>query len=196
MEPFSKIKDVTVHIHLDPEAKPVFQPMRRVLVVLEEAVNRKLRELMDRDIIEEKKEPVSWVSPLVVVGKMNDEPRICLDLRRFNEAVLRDRHPMPLIEDLLARVGPNMLRSKLDVKDSFLQIELDEASRNVMVFLTGRGLYRFKRMPFGLVTAPEIFQKTMDEILCGCEGTWWYIDDIYIEGKNKDEYETRVAKVG
>lgn len=196
LEPLSKIKGVKVHIHLDPEAKPIFQPMRRVPVALEEAVNGKLCELMERDIIEEKKGPVSWVSPLVVVGKANGEPRICLDLRRVNEAVLRERHPMPLIEDLLARIGSNMIRSKLDVKDSFLQLELDEASRDVMVFLTVRGLYRFKRMPFGLVTAPEVFQKTMDEILCGCEGTWWYIDDVYVEGKDKEEHDDRVSKVG
>lgn len=196
LKPLSKVKGVMVHIHLDPEAKPVFQPMRRVPVALEEAVNKKLCELMERDIIEEKKGPVSWVSPLVVVGKANGEPRICLDLRRVNEAVLRERHPMPLIEDLLARIGSNMMRSKLDVKDSFLQLELDEASRDVMVFLTVRGLYRFKRMPFGLVTAPEVFQKTMDEILSGCEGAWWYIDDVYIEGKDKEEHDERVAKVG
>ncbi|XP_062715128.1 uncharacterized protein K02A2.6-like [Aedes albopictus] len=195
LKPLSKISDVSVHIHLDPTVKPIFQPMRRVPVALEEAVNSKLKELMARDIIEEKKGPVTWVSPLVVVGKANGEPRICLDLRRVNEAVLRERHPMPVIDDFLARIGPNMVRSKLDVKDSFLQLELDEESRDAMVFLTARGLYRFKRMPFGLVSAPEVFQKTMDTILAGCEGTWWYIDDVYIEGKDKQEHDERVAKV-
>ncbi|XP_062701836.1 uncharacterized protein LOC109416329 [Aedes albopictus] len=190
-EPLSKVKGISVHIHLDPDVKPIFQPMRRVPV----AVNNKLSELMARDIIEEKKGPVTWVSPLVVVGKANGEPRICLDLRRVNEAVLRERHPMPMVDDFLARIGPNMIRSKLDVKDSFLQLELDEASRDAMVFLTARGLYRFKRMPFGLVSAPEVFQKTMDAILAGCEGTWWYIDDVYIEGKDKKEHDERVAKV-
>lgn len=64
-----------------------------------------------------------------------------------------------------------------------------------MVFLTARGMFRFKRMPFGLVSAPEVFQKTMDAILAGCEGTWWYIDDVYIEGKDKKEHDERVAKV-
>lgn len=161
MEPLSKINGVSVHIHLDPDVKPIFQPMRRIPVALEEAVNNKLKELMARDIIEEKKGPVSWRKPMemVVVGKANGEPRICLDLRRLNEAVMRERHPMPVIDDFLARIGPNMIRSKLDVKDSFLQLELNEESRDAMVFLTARGLYRFKRMPFGLVSAPEVFQK-------------------------------------
>lgn len=192
----SKINGLQIHIHMNHAVKPVFQPVRRLPVALEDAVNRKLDDLIKRDIIEEKKGPTSWVSPLVVVGKSNGEPRICLDLRRVNEAVLRERHPMPLIDDFLARVGGNMIRSKLDVMDSFLQLELDEESRDIMSFITSRGLLRFKRMPFGLVTAPEIFQKTMDSILAGCDGTWWYIDDIYIEGRNKSEHDSRLDKVG
>lgn len=191
----SKIDGLQIHIHMNREVKPVFQPVRRLPVALEDAVNRKLDELMNRDIIEEKKGPTSWISPLVVVGKSNGEPRICLDLRRVNEAVLRERHPMPLIEDFLARVGRDMIRSKLDVMDSFLQLELDEESRDITAFITNRGVLRFKRMPFGLVTAPEVFQKTMDSILAGCDGAWWYIDDIYIEGKNKVEHDARLDKV-
>lgn len=193
--PFSKISGVQVHIHMDPQAKPVFQPVRRVPVALEEAVFRKLEDMKARDIIEEKTGPASWVSPLVVVGKANGEPRICLDLRRVNEAVLRERHPMPMIDDFLARVGPNMIRSKLDVADSFLQLELDEESRDITTFITTRGIYRFKRMPFGLVIASEAYQKTMDEILVGCEGAWWYIDDIYVEGRTKREHDERLNKV-
>lgn len=185
VEPLSKIKGIQVHIRMDPDAKPVFQPMRRLPVSLESAVNKKLTDLLARDVIEEKKGPAAWVSPLVVVGKANGEPRLCLDLRRVNASVLRERHPMPLIDDFLARVGKGMIRSKLDVKDSFLQLELDEESKDVMTFITNRGMFRFKRMPFGLVSAPEVFQRTMDEILVGCDGTWWYIDDIYIEGKTR-----------
>ncbi|XP_055623066.1 uncharacterized protein K02A2.6-like [Toxorhynchites rutilus septentrionalis] len=191
----SKVKGVQVHIHMDPKAKPVFQPVRRLPVSLESAVERKLKELLDRDVIEEMRGPASWVSPLVVVGKANGEPRICLDLRRVNESVQRERHPMPLIDDFIARVGKDMMRSKLDIMDSFLQLELDEESRNVMTFITSRGMFRFKRMPFGLVTAPETFQKIMDSILAGCEGTWWYIDDIYVEGRNKKEHDARLRIV-
>lgn len=170
--------------------------MRRLPVSLESAVNKKLTDLLARDVIEEKKGPAAWVSPLVVVGKANGEPRLCLDLRRVNASVLRERHPMPLIDDFLARVGKGMIRSKLDVKDSFLQLELDEESKDVMTFITNRGMFRFKRMPFGLVSAPEVFQRTMDEILVGCDGTWWYIDDIYIEGKDQTEHDARLSKVG
>lgn len=103
------------------------------------------------------------------MGKSNGEPRVCLNLRRVNEAVLRERYPMPVVDELLARIGKG---SKLDIRDAFLQTELAPESRDITTFITSRGLFRFKRLPFGLVSAPEIFQKVMEEILAGCEGKW------------------------
>ncbi|XP_062550234.1 uncharacterized protein K02A2.6-like [Armigeres subalbatus] len=195
VKPFSKIKDVQVQIHLDPNVKPVFQPIRRVPIPFEDAVNRKLEQLLLKDIIEIKEGPASWVSPLVVVGKSNGEPRICLDLRRVNVAVLRERHPMPVVDEYLARLGKGRYWSKLDIKDAFLQVELAPESRDVTVFITNKGLFRFKRLPFGLVTAPEMFQKVMDQILAGCQGTSWYLDDVMIEGATLEEHDERLKEV-
>ncbi|XP_055604561.1 uncharacterized protein K02A2.6-like [Uranotaenia lowii] len=193
--PFGKIKDVQVQIHMDPTFKPVFQPVRRVPLPYESAVNTKLDKLLEQDIIEVKTGPTTWVSPLVVVGKANGEPRICLDLRRVNEAVMRERHPMPVVDELLARIGKGLIRSRLDIRDAFLQTELAPASRDITTFITSRGLFRFKRLPFGLVSAPEIFQKVMEEILAGCEGTVCYLDDIYVEGENLEQHNARLNAV-
>lgn len=194
-KPFSKIRDVQVQIHMDAAAKPVFQPLRRIPMPLENAVNRKLEQLLNRDIIERKEGPASWVSPLVVVGKSNGEPRVCLDLRRVNEAVLRERHPMPTVDDYLSRLGEGKYWSKLDIKEAFLQVELAPESRDVTTFITNTGLYRFKRLPFGLVTAPEVFQKVMDQILTGCPGTMWYLDDVIIEGDDLEQHDARLKEV-
>lgn len=57
-----------------------------------------------------------------MIGKKNGEPRICLDLRRINQAVLRERHPMPVVDEYLARLGKDTIWSKLDIKDAFLQV--------------------------------------------------------------------------
>ncbi|XP_058457031.1 uncharacterized protein K02A2.6-like [Malaya genurostris] len=194
-QPFGKIKEIKAFIHMDPKVIPVFQPMRRIPLPLEEVVARKIDELLKRDIIEIKTGPTSWVSPLVVVGKTNGEPRLCVDLRRVNEAVLREHHPMPVVDDYIARLGRGTIWSKLDIREAFLQIELAEESRDVTTFMTNRGLFRFKRLPFGLVTAPELFQKAMDEILADCSGTYWYLDDIIIEGKDIEEHDSRLEKV-
>ncbi|XP_055589638.1 uncharacterized protein K02A2.6-like [Uranotaenia lowii] len=192
---FSKIKGVHAEIHMKDHVKPVFQPLRRVPIPIEEAVNRKLDELLDRDIIEVKQGPTTWVSPLVVVGKASGEPRICLDLRRVNEAIVRERFPMPVVEEYLARLGHGNVWSKLDIKEAFHQVELAEESRDVTTFITNRGLFRFKRLPFGLVTAPEIFQRIMEEILAGCQGTYWYLDDIIVKGETQEIHDANLEKV-
>lgn len=193
--PFTTIKGIKAFIHVDPDIAPVFQPMRRLPLPLETAVNRKLDQLLQRDIIEPKTGPTSWVSPLVVVGKANGEVRLCLDLRRVNEAVLREHNPMPVVDDHIARLGRGTIWSKLDIKEAFLQIELADESKDITTFITGRGLFRFKRLPFGMVTAPELFQKAMDEILSGCEGVAWYLDDVIIEGKDMEEHDARLNEV-
>ncbi|XP_062539175.1 uncharacterized protein K02A2.6-like [Armigeres subalbatus] len=195
VSPFSKIVDTKVRISMDPSFTPVFQPLRRIPIPLEGAVNQKLDELLRRDIIEPKEGPASWVSPLVVANKANGTIRLCVDLRRVNQAVIRERHPMPVIDEVLAKIGRGKVWSVLDVKDAFFLLELEEESRNIVTFITHRGLYRFKRLPFGLVSAPEIFQRKMDEILADCEGIYWYLDDIGVEGSTIEEHDARLEKV-
>lgn len=193
--PFSKITGTQIRISMDPTIAPVFQPLRRIPIPLEGAVNDKLDELLRRDIIEPKEGPATWVSPLVVANKANGTIRLCVDLRRVNQAVIRERHPMPVIDDVLAKVGKGKIWSILDVKDAFFLLELEEESRDIVTFITHRGLYRFKRLPFGLVSAPEIFQRMMDEILADCEGTYWYLDDVGVEGSSVEEHNLRLKKV-
>ncbi|XP_062541678.1 uncharacterized protein K02A2.6-like [Armigeres subalbatus] len=195
VSPFSKIVDTKVRISMDPSFTPVFQPLRRIPIPLEGAVNQKLDELLRRDIIEPKEGPASWVSPLVVANKANGTIRLCVDLRRVNQAVIRERHPMPVIDVVLAKIGRGKVWSVLDVKDAFFLLELEEESRNIVTFITHRGLYRFKRLPFGLVSAPEIFQRKIDEILADCEGIYWYLDDIGVEGSTIEEHDARLEKV-
>ncbi|XP_055622290.1 uncharacterized protein K02A2.6-like [Toxorhynchites rutilus septentrionalis] len=193
--PFSKIVDVRVHIKMNPEITPCSQPLRRIPIPMEVVVNKKLEELLRRDIIEAKKGPATWVSPLVVAKIINGDILLCVDLRRVNQAVIRDRHPMPIIEEILMRIGKGKLWTVLDIKDAFCLLELDDETRDIMTFITYRGLYRFKRLPFGLASAPEIFQRAMDEILADCEGCYWYLDDVVIKGSTVEEHDARLNKV-
>lgn len=113
----------------------------------------------------------------------------------MNQAVVREHFPMPVVEEYLARLGQGKIWSKLDIREAFHQVELTEASRDVTTFITNRGLFRFKRLPFGLVTAPEIFQRIMEEMLSGCEGSFWYLDDIIVEGATKEIHDRNLRKV-
>lgn len=117
-----KIKGIVVNIPIDTNVRPVAQPYRRIPVALEEAVDAKINDLLCSGIIEKVEGPSAWISPVVVVPKANDDLRICIDMRRANEAVLRENHPLPSFEDFLPHLGQAKWFTKLDIKDAFHQV--------------------------------------------------------------------------
>ncbi len=127
------------------------QSPRRVPSHVRRQVEAKLDELQCLDIIEPVTGSTPWVSPLVVVPKPNSEVRICVDMRRMNTAVIRERYPIPTIEESLQNLTGACVFSKLDLRSGYRyrQIELDEQSRQYTTFATHTGLYRSKRLMFG-----------------------------------------------
>lgn len=126
--------------------------------------------LVKRDIIEEVNGSSKWVSPIVPILKENGDVRICVDMRRANAAIIRENHPLPTMDKLLPRVRDAKYFSKLDIRDAFHQLELHPDARHITTFITSRGLFRYKRLMFGITCAPEIFQKTIERILLDCDG--------------------------
>ncbi|XP_062558201.1 uncharacterized protein K02A2.6-like [Armigeres subalbatus] len=154
-EKFPKIKGVLVEIPIDPNAKPVQQPYRRAPFALESKISEKLQSLLDRDIIEKDDQPSAWVSHIVPVLKDNGEIRLCVDMRRVNKAVLRETHPLPIVDELFGGIHGAVCFSKLDVKEAYHQVEIAERSREITTFIAKQGLFRFKRLMFGISCAPE-----------------------------------------
>lgn len=194
-KPFPKFRNIQVNIAINDNIQPVSQPYRRIPIPLEDKVNNKIKELIERDIIEEVHESSKWVSPIVPVLKDNGEVRICVDMRRANMAILRENHPLPTMDKLLPKMKDAKFFSKLDIKDAFHQLELHPNSRHITTFITSKGLYRYKRLMFGITCAPEIFQKTLERMLLKCEGCINFIDDILIFGKDKEEHDQRLERV-
>lgn len=120
------------------------------------------------------------MSPIVPIIKNDKDIRICLDMRQVNKAVLRENYPLPIFEELIPNLIDCKFFSRLDVRNAFHQIELHPESRHITTFITNTGLYRYKRLLFGINSAPEIFQKIMEQILSNCEGSFNYIDDIVV----------------
>ncbi|CAH1994375.1 unnamed protein product [Acanthoscelides obtectus] len=192
---FPKFKDVSIHLPIDHSIPPVSQPYRRIPIPLEAKIENKIEELKQRDIIEPVVGSSKWVSPVVPVLKENGEVRLCIDMRRANEAIIRENHPLPTMDKLLPKMKNAKVFTKLDIKDAFHQLEIDPASRHITTFITSKGLFRYKRLMFGISCAPEIFQKTLERMLLGCEGVVNYIDDILIYGKDSLEHDLRLKKV-
>ncbi|CAC5397235.1 unnamed protein product [Mytilus coruscus] len=191
-----KLKSFQLQIPIDPDVEPVIQPMRRVPFNLRDKLAKKLDELLDLDIIEHVNEPSQWVSPVVVVPKRSgDDIRLCVDMRQSNTAVKRVRHPIPTIDELLQEMNSSKVFSKLDVTWAYHQIELKPESREITTFVTHKGLFRYKRLMFGISCAPELYKNIMQQVLQGCEGVHNIMDDIIVHASNQVEHNKCLENV-
>lgn len=192
---FPKMKSVQVKLSIDPSVKPVQQPFRRIPIALENKVANKLEEAISLDIIEPVVGPSPWISPVVIVFKGNGEIRLCIDMRRANKAILRENYPLPTFDSFMTKLRRAKYFSRLDLKSAYHQLELHEESREITTFITHKGLFRYKRLMFGVNSAPEIFQRTIEGLLATCSNCLNYIDDVIIFGNTEEEHDKAVKEV-
>ena len=143
-----KLKDYQVKLHVNPDVPPVAQPVRRTPFSLHDKVKKKVEELVNMDIIEPVEGPTPWVSPVVVVPKQNDEIRLCVDMRKANEAIIGERYPIPTVDEVLQSLNQSTVFSKLDLKWGYHQLELHPDSRSITTFITHCGLFQYKHLMF------------------------------------------------
>jgi hypothetical protein len=184
-----KLKDRQIQLHVDQSVPPVAQPLRRTPFQLKRKVEQKVKELIDMDIIEPVKSATPWVSPVVIVPKANNDIRICVDMRRANEAINRVRHPIPTTDEVLQSMNGSTVFTKLDLKMGYHQLELEPSSRDITVFSCSAGVYRYKRLSFGVNSASEQYQYEIQRVLTGLEGALNISDDIIIHGKGDEAHD-------
>ena len=196
-EGLGKLTKVQVKIHLNPDVTPVIQPHRRIPFHLRQKVKDELQHLEDMDVIERVTQPTSWVSPLVAAPKPNnaDAVRLCVDMRCVNKAVLRERHVMPTVDDIISDLNGATTFSKLDLNQRYQQLELTPESRDATTFSTQDGLWRYKRLNFGVSSVSEIFQHAIARALSGIDGVKNMSDDITVYGKTKAEHDRNLRNV-
>ena len=188
------IKDFQCKLYLKSDAKPVFQRARTVPYQMKEGVEKTLKEMVDQGYIESIKYS-DWASPIVPVMKPNKTVRICADLKKVNLQHQTITYPIPIIDDLLNEVSGKKYYSKIDMSNAYLQLEVEQESKDSLVINTHLGLFRFNRLPFGLSSSPAIFQKFMDQLLNDIDNTKAYLDDIIIVGDTKAEHDLAVERV-
>ena len=155
-------------------------------------MEKKLDELLTCGIIEEVPEGrTSWVSPLVVVPKPDGDVRIYVDMRRANQSIIRERQPIPTVEEVLQDLNGSRVFSRVDLKWGFHHILLADESRHVTTFVTHRGLYRYTRLMFGVTSAPEKYQQIIRDVLRGSERVINIADDLVIHGSGVEQHDER-----
>ncbi|XP_055910439.1 uncharacterized protein K02A2.6-like [Eupeodes corollae] len=189
------IRDHVAEIVLDVNASPIFHKPYTVPYGLREKVEKELGRLVEVGILK----PVrfsEWATPIVVVEKKDGTIRICMDCKStINRYVRADHYPIPRIDDILSCFGGCSFFCILDLAGAFQQVALSEQSQKYVTINTDKGLFQYTRLPFGIKSAPSIFQCVIDDILKGLKYVRGYIDDIIIGGSTLDDCKANLIEV-
>ena len=173
---------------MKPDARPKFCKARPVPYALQEAVEAEYNRLESEGIVE-RVEFSEWATPMVHVPKADGTTRSCGDYAvTVNPQLHVPQYPIPIPEDVFLKMRGGQRFTKLDLKSAYQQLPLDPESQQFITINTHRGLYRYKRLPFGIASSPALFQRTMDIILQGLDHVASIQDDILITGKDDDEH--------
>ena len=177
------------------DARPKFHRARPIPFALKSRVEEALDRLEADDVLE-KVSHSEWAAPIVAVPKRDGSIRVCGDYKVTVNPVLEvDQYPLPRPEDLFATLAGGKKFTTLDLSHAYNQLTLDPESQKYVVVNTHRGLYRYKRLPFGIASAPAQFQRVMDQILQGMNHVTCYLDDILITGSTIDEHLSNLTEV-
>ena len=174
----------------------------RVPIPILDKVKHELNAMENEGIVVKETEATEWCAPMIPVIKPDGKRvRICVDLRKLNKCVVREKYTLPTIDDLLHKLSQSTVFSRIDAKSGYWMIPLneessiDEESSKYTTFLTPEGRYRFKRLPFGVSCASEIFQRKMTEILGDIDGVVIMQDDVLIHGSTVDIHDAALNEV-
>ena len=182
-EPFS--------ITLNPGVKPIQAAPHRYAAPKLPIIKEALDKLVNTGQLIPVNKPTPWISNMVVRERPASatkpaKVRICLDpSQTINKAIIRPVYPIPTLEENIHRFHQAKISSTFDIKDAFEIIKLSDVSSFLTTMHTHWGRYRWTRLPFGIISAPEQFQRRLHDILCGMEGVFNIADDIIVVGRGE-----------
>ena len=140
-------------------------------------------------------EPTDWVNQMSVVKKRYGAVRICIDPRPLNLALKREHFKLPVLDDILPRLGNSTRFAVCDLQQGYLHCELDDESSLLTTFATPFGRYRWQRLPFGLKVSSEIFRKRLQQALEGLDNVHCVADDIIVHGTDEADLHAKLQEL-
>lgn len=181
-------------IELNSQRPVVYRPYR-----LSHHEREKVRAMVD-DMLQAgiiRESVSSYASPIILVRKKDGNMRLCVDYRQLNSITVKERYPMPVIEDEISRLSGQAWFITLDLMSGYYQVPIAKDSKHLTAFVTPDGQYEYNRMPFGLANAPAVFQRMMHHVLgpARFDKATVYIDDVLIFGKTAAECLDRFEEI-
>jgi len=180
--------DLVTHRIDTGDARPVRQQLRRYPPARLDIIDQHLQDMQRQGIIEPRQSP--WCSNIVLARKKDGTMRCCIDYRQLNNCTVGDAYPVPRQDMCLDALAGSRWYSTCDLRSSFHQVKLYPDASDKTAFITRRGMFRYRTMPFGLTKAVATFQRLMDLVLSGVSLSVCicYLDDIIIHAKTLDQH--------
>ncbi|GJT97793.1 reverse transcriptase domain-containing protein, partial [Tanacetum coccineum] len=188
-------RQVEFQIDLVPGAAPVARAPYRLAPSEMKELSEQLKELSDKGFIRPSSSP--WGAPVLFVKKKDGSFRMCIDYRELNKLTVKNRYPLPRIDDLFDQLQGSSIYSKIDLRSGYHQLRVREEDISKTAFRTRYGHYEFQVMPFGLTNAPAVFMDLMNRVCKPYLDKFVivFIDDILIYSKNKQEHEEHLKLI-
>ncbi|XP_052814094.1 uncharacterized protein K02A2.6-like [Mya arenaria] len=188
-------KGFSAKLTLKDDATPKFMKARSVPFSMKPKIEKELDNL-ERQRIITKVNTSEWATPIVPVLKSTGDVRICGDFKgTVKQALKVDKYPLPRVDDIFANLSQGQKFTKLDLRQAYLHLELDDDSKELLTINTHRGLYRYNRSVYGISSLPAIWQRTMDTILQGIPRVQCILDDMIVTGDSDQSHYENLEKV-
>ncbi|GJT12651.1 reverse transcriptase domain-containing protein [Tanacetum coccineum] len=189
------VREVEFRIDLIPGASPVFRSPYRLAPSEMLELSNQLKELQEKGFIRPSHSP--WGAPVLFVKKKDGSMRMCIDYRELNKLTIKNRYPLPRIDDLFDQLQGACCFSKIDLRSGYHQLRVREEDIPKIAFRTRYGHFEFTVMPYGLTNAPAIFMDLMNRVYKPYLDKFVivFIDDILIYSKSEEEHEVHLKTI-
>ena len=186
-------RDVGHTIPLEPGHNPPFRPLYRLSPAERDEAERQVKEYLAKEWIQPSSSP--YGAPILFVKKKDGTLRMCVDYRALNKITVKNRYPLPRIDDLFDRLQGAKFFTSFDLSQGYHQIRMSDEDVPKTAFNTPMGHFEFRVLSFGLTNAPATFQTVMNGIFGGLPYATVYLDDILVFSKTEEEHAEHLRTV-
>jgi hypothetical protein len=188
-------RKVEFAIELLPGTAPIFKRAYRISGPELVELKKQIDELLEKGYIRPSTSP--WAAPILFVEKKDGTKRMCIDYRALNEVTIKNKYPLPRIEDLFDQLRGASVFSKIDLRSGYHQLRIRPSDIPKTTFITKYGLYEFTVMSFGLTNAPAFFMNLMNNVFMDYLDKFVvvFIDDILIYSQSEEEHASHLRMV-